>query len=91
MPNKLEAFPLEQGGKVVGMSYWFLCPGCGFGHRIDVTYTKDFNGDLELPSFSSILHFPQWGCHFYIRRGRIEFTSLSTHAKAGQTLDLRDL
>lgn len=53
-----------------------------------------FNGDYERPTFSpSILVYenPRSGrprTHCFVRDGRIEYLSDSTHALAGQTVDL---
>ena len=65
-----------------------------------------FNGDAERPTFSpSVLvtheavpeagdDFKEWrtarACHSFVADGRIQFLTDSTHALAGQTVDLAD-
>lgn len=82
------------------LGYIFECPGCGSLHLI---YTEkrnqlgavwEFNGDLEKPTFSPSVR-ARWReggrdivCHFFIRAGRIEFCSDSTHALSGKTVSL---
>ena len=73
------------------------CPGCKENHIIPDGW--DFNNDMLKPTFSpSIKH--DWGnygpkgnkhrriCHYFIRDGKIEFCSDSTHELAGKTIDL---
>ena len=74
--------------------YFFECPGCGELHCVGPSWA--FNGDMDRPTFSpSIL--VRWGsgdpkrCHSFIRDGRIEFCSDSTHALAGKTVDLPEI
>lgn len=82
----------------------FGCPGCNGTHVIPTGASPnawDFNGDLERPTLSpSILVYPHGvllddgsvgqtpRCHSFVRDGRIEFCSDSTHSLAGQTVDL---
>ncbi|MGN6235007.1 DUF6527 family protein [Dyella sp.] len=58
-----------------------------------------FNGDMQRPTFSPSLN-TWWGgkdgiplhrCHSFIREGRIEFLPDSTHALAGQTVELPEI
>lgn len=78
----------------------FWCPGCGCGHY----FTPDrwvWNGSRTRPTVSpSILvqyngndagndGAPPARCHFFIRDGRIEYCSDSTHALAGQSVDMQ--
>jgi hypothetical protein len=64
----------------------------------------EFSGSLERPTLSpSILVHPHGAladdgsvyqshrCHSFVRDGRIEYLGDSTHALAGQTVDLPDL
>jgi hypothetical protein len=87
--------------------YRFDCPGCRSPHVIPTKPHErgwDFDGDEAAPTFSpSILVHPHGAlaedgsvyqtprCHSFVREGRIEFCSDSTHALAGQTVDLPDL
>lgn len=84
--------------------YRFECPGCGDSHVIPTNPHPrgwDFSGDEERPTFSpSILVHEVKGpdgsalsprCHSFVRGGRIEFLSDSTHALAGQTVDLPEI
>lgn len=73
------------------------CPACKEGHLLDTRW--QFNGDVHKPTFSPSLkvtihdsHGVQRSCcHSFIRDGKIEFCSDSTHSLAGQTVDLPDL
>ena len=65
----------------------FHCPGCGYAHQVDATWT--FNGDLTHPTIRpSILALGALRCHSFVTEGRIEFLPDSTHALAGQTVPL---
>lgn len=58
-----------------------------------------FNGDEERPTFSPSLlvhgapeaNPPTPRCHSFVRDGRIEFCTDSTHAMAGRTVDLPEI
>ncbi len=77
-------------------AWLFYCPGCRTSHVVPTGDPKgwDFNGNTESPTFSpSILlygdaHAPR--CHSFVRDGRIEYCADSTHAMAGQSVDLPD-
>ncbi len=83
------------GGRVA-----FYCPGCDGPHQVGVeppaAVVWGWNRNAERPTFSpSILVSWEWGearekraCHSFVRDGRIEFLSDSTHELAGQTVDL---
>lgn len=62
-----------------------------------------FDGNFQQPTFSPSINY-RWGkfakesdtdaggvCHYFIRAGKIEFCSDTTHAFAGQTVDLPDI
>lgn len=78
----------------------FLCPGCEFPHVIyTVKYDPNrdnpvwtWNGDDEKPTFTPSLMQrearPGSVCHLFVKDGRLEFLSDSTHALAGQTVDM---
>lgn len=88
--------PLEdQDGKI--HCHAFNCPACGTMHAPDQRWA--FNGDMDRPTFSPSLRV-KWKkpiendqyvdvvCHSFIRDGRIEFCSDSTHHMAGMTVDI---
>jgi hypothetical protein len=74
------------------------CQGCKTHHRVIVEGPEGpgsplwtWNGDLERPTFSpSVLcrHGAGVVCHCFVRDGRIEFLTDSTHEFAGQTVDM---
>jgi uncharacterized protein DUF6527 len=78
--------------KVSGPNVWLWCPGCQEVHGI--TDLWQFDGNTEQPTISpSIL--VQGGrqgsdhvCHSFVKAGRWEFLGDSTHALAGQTVDV---
>jgi hypothetical protein len=85
----------------VGRGCWMWCPGCDHAVCIPVvgedgsmprgpSWTWD--GNLESPTFDpSILQHQGERthlCHSYVRAGRWEFPSDSTHALTGQTIDM---
>jgi hypothetical protein len=73
------------------------CPGCKMNH---VIYTDPraqpnghhwrFNGNVEAPTFEPSVHIVG-RCHYFIRDGRIDYCGDSSHALAGQTVDLPTL
>lgn len=79
--------------------WFFMCPGCDNSwHAYDRRWT--FNGDVEKPTFRASL-LTQWNdnstdppthhvCHLFMTDGRIEYCGDSTHALAGQTVDVPD-
>ena len=79
----------------------FWCPACAQLHVITVRRVEgyqgpvwDWNNNAERPTFSpSIKH--DWGqgkvCHYFVREGRIQYCSDSTHDLAGQTVELPDV
>lgn len=87
--------------------YWFECPGCKTKHVIPTKPSVggwDFVGDEDAPTFApSILVHPHGAlaedgsvyqtprCHSFVIAGRIEFLGDSTHALAGQTVDLPEI
>jgi len=76
----------------MGPSLWvFHCPGCGYGHHIDVRRWT-WNGSHDRPTFMpSILvnqHDPASRCHSYVKDGQIQFLSDCHHALKGQTVAL---
>lgn len=92
-------------------SLLFVCPGCGYRHRIPVGKMHiprwNWNGDLGRPTvrpnvmvtYQENHDEPKWykwwrkkrRCNFFVTDGRIQFLVDSTHALAGQTVDLPDI
>lgn len=81
----------------------FDCPACGFPHHVWVDPRRQpcwtWNGDMDRPTFHPSIRV-QWSwserfeercCHFFVRDGRIEYCSDSTHALAGQTVPMPEL
>lgn len=82
-------------GTAPGRALWFWCPGCDDAHRITVDHPDGWtwDGNEQAPTISpSILTWRDWGdkrrCHSFIRAGRWEFLTDSTHALAGQTVPM---
>lgn len=78
--------------------YLFFCPGCQRTHSYDVGNTKpswNFNGNLELPTFTPSLlcnqHYPSSRCHLHITNGKIIYCNDCHHELKGQTVDMVDL
>jgi hypothetical protein len=67
-----------------------FCPGCKQSHYFDGRW--QFNGNLQLPSFSPSLNWnfedPQHACHSWVTNGKIQFLQDSFHSLKGQTVDL---
>lgn len=85
----------------IGYAHW--CPGC---EEVHVYYTKapgapiwSFNGNTEKPSFTASMLITTGKrddpnktiCHYYLTDGQLKFLADSTHALAGQTVDLPPL
>lgn len=81
-------------GTLHGWSFW--CPGCGFAHQINTTWT--FDGNEASPTFApSVLVDWQEGpafsrkvCHSFIRSGEIMYLDDCTHELAGKTVPMVD-
>lgn len=75
-------------------NFWFICPGCGYGHTpvVEGKGAWQWNGSLDAPTISpSILvnqHDPKQRCHSFVRDGKIEFLNDCFHELAGQTVEL---
>jgi hypothetical protein len=88
----------DKGGNRIGAM--FFCPACNEHHGITYKVGWTFNGDLDNPTISpsiKVTHspgdpeLPGVICHSFVRNGRIEYCSDSTHALAGQTVELPDM
>ena len=77
----------------------FHCPGCDDVHVVRTGpngWTWDHSLDMPTLSPSVLVQGPIRGnpdgrCHSFVKAGRIEFLSDSTHHLAGQTVDLPDV
>lgn len=83
-------------------SWCFYCPACAALHQCDNRW--GFNGNVEKPTFegSVLVHevkptadsVPGYRghprCHSFVTDGKISYCGDSTHAMAGQTVDLPD-
>lgn len=79
------------------------CPGCGRPHVVPTTGPQawGWNGDYARPTLTPSVvvrwrngdgdDVPERVCHCFIRDGRIEFCSDSTHALAGKTVDVPEI
>lgn len=73
------------------------CPGCKMNHVIYIDPRSQpnghhwtFDGNLDAPTFSRSINIVGQ-CHYFIRRGQIEFCADSKHELAGKTVPLPDL
>ena len=80
-------------------TYLFTCPGCGCSHVFRIP-PWTWNGDFEKPTVGgSILVYKNeehdypgnFRCHSFIKEGKIEYLSDSTHPLSGQTIEMEDL
>jgi hypothetical protein len=80
----------------------FNCPACGMRHRVRVNAATGkggcgywtWNRNMDEPTFyPTIMVYGEHHasrCHSFVRDGRIQFYADSTHALAGQTVELPD-
>jgi hypothetical protein len=101
--SKLEK--IVEGDNVIG--YMFYCPGCESHHAPyvkpfanDKGASWEFYGSLKAPTFfPSILSkvtatnvsLPVKICHLFVREGKIEYLSDSTHSLAGKIIDMEEI
>ena len=80
----------DGGGEIAGYKFW--CPGCNERHSYatkgDVTW--DFNGNVNSPTFTPSLLYPDGRCHLYLTDGVIHFLQDCSHPLAGQSIPLPD-
>lgn len=76
--------------------YLVYCPACKTDHLFD--HRWDFNGDLELPTFTpslvvqidfSIKNRPDKKCHSFLIDGEWHYLNDCTHEMAGQTVKIK--
>lgn len=89
-----------EGSEHAPMGYVHWCPACRTTHAIAVQKAFEngarwtFDGEMESPTFSPSVKTwwkkdgKDYVCHYFIRAGRIEFCSDSTHELAGKTVGL---
>ena len=98
MSDARRAVPLKTPDGKHG--HWMIfCPACRHGHGFDSRWT--FNGNEESPTFlpSMLVHedgekgdrWWQPRCHSFVTDGKIQFLPDSTHAMAGQTVELESV
>ncbi len=81
----------------------FECPGCRYGHGVNVRVPAgssvpcwQWNGSLESPTVepSILVNASKLGgyplCHSFLRDGKLQFLSDSTHELAGKTVPLEE-
>lgn len=70
--------------------YHIFCPACKQVHHFNDSW--GFNGDINNPTVEGSLGTKnELGyCHGFITNGQISFGADSTHAMAGQTVELPD-
>lgn len=102
MANKVGIVNAHGGGDYARI---FRCLGCKETHHIPVVgdHAWGYNGSLDRPTFTpSILVHPRRRfndagevemsprCHSFVTDGKVAYCADSTHALAGQTVDLPD-
>ena len=70
--------------------YKFWCPGCEDVHVVNATWSVNVEVDTITPSVLVRGGSRDITCHSFVTNGRIQFLTDSTHALAGQTVDLPD-
>jgi hypothetical protein len=86
-----------------GVAHW--CPACDESHVYRVPRWM-FDGNVDSPTFSPsmLISWGTWGdddpedkekydgriCHYFLTAGKLAYCGDSTHALAGQTVDLPD-
>jgi hypothetical protein len=78
------------------IAYIFYCPGCKIHHLYDVRIDGGhpswvFNGNMESPTFTPSLLYPDLRCHLYVINGKIRYEPDCSHELAGRTIDMVDL
>ena len=80
--------------------YAHKCPGCNEFHHIQTgnrSPSWTYDGNKEAPSFRPSVRI-RWGlnkgdpcCHYFIKKGKIEFCRDSTHELAGIVVDMLEI
>lgn len=76
-------------------AYHWHCPACDEMHPLPDDW--EFDGNLDSPTFKPSFRHDWSGsrrqkiCHYIVTAGRVAYCSDSTHALAGQTIDMPDL
>jgi hypothetical protein len=80
----------------------YFCKGCGHLHSVPVKspdggITWGFNRNVDLPTLTpSVKHTANYPdgiriCHYFITDGNFNYCSDSTHALAGQVVEMLDV
>jgi hypothetical protein len=83
----------------------FKCPGCECMHYVNIGEGMkplwEWDGNVEMPTFKPSIKVSydhlidgvevKDVCHFFVKAGRIEYLSDSTHKLSGQTVDMVDI
>lgn len=87
------------------IDYSFMCPACKDVHTLPVKRNTDgprwsFDGNAEAPTFTPSVRYsihygrgtskPPYICHLWVRAGKLDYCSDSTHGLAGQLVDMPD-
>lgn len=107
MKYKIETYIVEENGNFTNcppgqaeaVMYW--CPGCKTHHLCGVNNRNQklkpqwsFNGDAENPTLNPSIK-ATWHkgkcCHHFVRNGKIQFCSDSTHELSGKTVVLEGI
>lgn len=101
LSSKLARAETQYGPRLM---YW--CPACNAPHQVTIERnTQTPNGrpiwnwddDVARPTFAPSILVTSSNpavvprCHHFVRSGRIEYCGDSSHAMAGQTVDLPDI
>lgn len=85
---------VDSGGRALGLSVSWWCPGCEELHRVPVAPSLepgggwDASGPQDAPTLSpSLLSTGRTRCHSFLRGGRQEFLADCGHALAGRAAD----
>lgn len=73
--------------------YVFHCPGCKYGHNVQVprwTWNGSFDKPTFIPSLLVNKDMPESRCHSHVTDGKIQFLSDCFHKLAGQTVEIPD-
>ena len=75
--------------------WMFYCQACECAHYISSSWT--FNGDCERPTISPSIKVSGYNndgkfiCHFFIKKGRLEYCKDCTHKLAGKTVEMEEI
>ncbi len=87
---------LEKVEKSWATCYYFYCSGCKSTHMFECRNdgkhpSWSFNGNMESPTFTPSLCYPDRRCHLTVTDGKIKYHDDCTHSLVGQTINLPEL